>query len=99
MRSARSQQPDAARLYVLEAASQVCAGDAKKALAALSDLDSMLDGRAPPKASHWYRAQAHLLRGEGVEALKALGDTITHDPKHRKEADRLRTAVQGELGG
>lgn len=98
MRAARSQQPDAARLYVLEAASQICAGDGKSALAALADMDSMLDGQRPPKASHWYRAQAHLLRGEGTQALAALGETVAHDPKHRKEADQQRTDIQGMLG-
>lgn len=99
LRSARGQQPDSARLYVLEGAAFVCAGDANKALGVFSALDSMLNGQPPPNGAYWFRAQAHLLRGEGNAALKYLSDAEVHDPKHRKEATRLKAEVEAILGG
>lgn len=98
-RSARQKVEDIPRLYVLEAGSQVCAGDARKALKALDDLDALIaeKGGELPRQTHWYRAQAALLRNQADVALIALGDARLHDPKHREQAAAQARAIEAKL--
>jgi len=95
-RSARSQAPDKPRLYVLEAGAFLCAGDSRKAMRALDDLDGQAAAGAltvPPSAS-WYRAQAQLLEGDAGGALVSLSDARIHDARHREQATAQTRAIE-----
>jgi glutaredoxin len=99
VRSARNKRPDEPRLFLIEGAAFVCAGDASKALGVFDDLDALLADAAPPRAVHWYRAQAHLLKGEGALAVALLELAITHDPKHREAAQAQLSRVRQMVSG
>ena len=95
-RSARSQAGDKARLYVLEAGAFVCAGDSRKALRALKDMDAMIadKGGSVPRSASWFRAQAQLMDGDAGSALISLSDARINDPKHREKAAEQTRAIE-----
>lgn len=95
-RSARAQAKDKARLYVLEAGAFVCAGDSRKALRALDDMDEMIaeKGGGAPASASWFRAQAQLLEGDAGGALVSLSDARINDARHRDQAAEQARAIE-----
>ncbi len=98
--AAHATHPEVLDLYVLEGASFVCAGDARRALRAFRELDAARgpDGPPEPRQAAWYRAQARLLDGDARGALVDLRQAEVQDARHREQAaeqaDRL-TALLG----
>ena len=93
-RTARRQHPDDRRVWVLEGASFVCAGDGA---AALQPLDIVAREGEPTPAIHWYRAQALLLEGRAADALELLEKVAASDNPHRAAAkpqiDQIRAIL------
>jgi hypothetical protein len=85
--TARRTLKDKVELYLLEAGSFVCAGDGRRALRTLDELQTARGADAPvPEGSHWIRGQAFLLEGDGTQALSALSQTEVYDARHRLQA-------------
>ncbi len=97
-RSARGRAPKELRLFLLEGASFICANEGSKALKVFAELEAELpEGQEPPRALHWYKAQAHLLQGEADPALAQLQQAAIHDAGHRKAADEQISRVRALL--
>ena len=93
-------RPDNLRLVVLEAGCLVCAGDARRALRVLDELETKVpEGADAARQRHWYRAQALLLQGRGQEAVEALRAAEANDPRHRSQARALAERVQMAMEG
>lgn len=88
------ENPDDDRLKALEVGAWVCAGDGRKALSSLDDLGIDDPTKRPPRQVWWFKAQAHLLEGDGDLALTALSKAELEDPRHRgragAQADQIR---------
>jgi hypothetical protein len=96
----QSQRPDDLRLLVLEAGCLVCAGDGRRALRVLDELEGRItEGADVARQRHWYRGQALLLEGRATEAVEALRQAEAADPRHRNQAralaDRVVMAIEG----
>lgn len=93
LRTARRRAPELARLWLVEGAAFVCAGDGPSAAAAL---DAVMKGTAarPPEAA-WYQAQAALLMGDPTKALDALAIAESEEPARKKAASELASRIRG----
>ncbi len=84
LRGIRRRSPDVARLYTLEGAAWLCAGNGQKGIAVLDELEAR--GGELPRSFHWTRGQLHLLEGDGHAALLDLTEAQLRDPTHRDQA-------------
>lgn len=90
-RTARRGHSDMARLWVLEGASFVCAGQPDDARPVL---EQILGTDNPPRQGWWYLAQACLLQGDAECAHDALERSIAVDSRHRRQAEIQRMNIQ-----
>lgn len=90
-RVARRGHPAERRLWLLEGASWVCAGEGREALAALDPLSR--DAARPP-LTDWYRAQALLLSGNAAAAVSALDAVSNTDSRRATQAREQAAAVR-----
>lgn len=98
-RTARRDHPEVARLYLLEGASFVCAGDGRRAIEAFDALSAMGANRDSAGLAHldWWRAQALLLQGRGRDALLALNSVMIFDARYRAQAAEQVRRLEGLL--
>jgi hypothetical protein len=97
-RTARRGSPEVGRLWVLEGAAFVCAGDAAEARDVLEEVTAATE--VPPRQAWWYLAQACLMQGDIPCAVPALNQTILTDKRHRRKAEgqlRQLQAAQEQL--
>ena len=93
-RTARRGAPDHARLWVLEGAAFICAGQPDEAR---DVLDEVAATDAPPRQVWWYLAQACLMQGDTTCAALKLNRAILEDKRHRRQAQGQLRQLQVAL--
>jgi len=97
LRGIRRSSPDVPRLYTLEGAAWLCAGDGRKGIQVMNELESR--GLELPRSFHWTRGQLHLLEGDGHAAFLDLSEAQLRDPNHREQAGAQLGRIQAIRDG